>query len=266
MAVKPSKKIFIFPALFVGHGSPLNAIENNAFTRSLKRLGWRLPRPKAILAVSAHWETAGTKVFVDSKPKTIHDFRGFPKVLSEFSYDAPGAPRIARRVVEMLSSVGAVATTDWGLDHGTWSVLKHMYPKADVPVFQLSLDRGLLFDEHYRIGTMLSPLREKGVMILGLGNIVHNLDAYDPKPAAKPFDWAVEFDRKIKHFLLKRDVYGLIDLDQMDPDLVRRAMPTEEHYLPLLYVVGVSRKTDKLSFPYQGFQNASMSMRSVLFT
>ena len=254
------------PALFVGHGSPMNALENNDFTRALRKLGRELARPEAILAVSAHWETAGIKVLGQSYPGTIHDFYGFPKELYAMSYPASGAPSTARLAVKAMAKMKAEITEDWGLDHGTWSVLHHLYPKADVPVFQVSLDRGLSFREHYETGRMLSALRREGVMILGSGNIVHNLGLYDPSPDAKPFDWAVEFDEKIKKLLLGRDIDGLINVQKFGARLVGQVMPTVEHYVPLLYVLGAGYEEDGLSFPYEGIWNACMSMRAVLYS
>jgi len=261
-----SKKNGLMPVLFVGHGSPMNALEDNAFTKSLQKLAAQLPRPKAILSVSAHWETNGTKVVVHSQPKTIHDFFGFPQELNTFSYPAPGAPDIARRAVKLLSKLKAIDTEDWGLDHGTWSVLCHIYPKADVPVFQVSLDRELTLAEHFVVGKMLSILREEGVMILGSGNIVHNLDLYVQRANAKPYEWAEDFDLKIKGLLVTKNSAGLIGIDKLAPDLVSYAVPTREHYLPLLYVVGASRETDVVSFPFEGIQNSSISMRTVLYS
>jgi 4,5-DOPA dioxygenase extradiol len=267
MVVKESsREKTVMPALFVGHGSPMNALEDNGFTKSLKRLAGQLPRPKAILSVSAHWETNGIKVCAHPQPKTIHDFFGFPQELNEFLYPVAGAPESARQVVKLLSSWKAIETEDWGLDHGTWSVLCHLYPKADVPVFQVSLDRELSFKEHFEVGKRLAVLRSEGVMILGSGNIVHNLELYVQRVDAKPYAWAVDFDQTIKELLTARNSADLIGISQLVPDLVPYAVPTWEHYLPLLYVIGASRENDSLSFPFEGLQNASISMRSVLFS
>jgi 4,5-DOPA dioxygenase extradiol len=263
---KSSREQKEMPALFVGHGSPMNALEENPYTISLERLAARIPRPRAILSVSAHWETNGTKVCVHPQPKTIHDFFGFPQELNEFLYPAPGAPEFARQVVKLLSPFKAIETEDWGLDHGTWSVLCHLYPKADVPVFQVSLDRELALNEHFEIGKLLAPIRSEGVMILGSGNIVHNLDLYVQRANAKPYAWAEDFDHKVKELLVARDSLGLIGISRIVPDLVSYAVPTWEHYLPLLYVVGASSDTDTVSFPYEGLQNASISMRTVIYS
>ncbi|MBF0619347.1 MAG: 4,5-DOPA dioxygenase extradiol [Candidatus Omnitrophica bacterium] len=252
------------PALFIGHGSPMNVIEDNGFTRRLRKLGQELSRPKAILVVSAHWETGGTRVLTHKQPETMYDFYGFPDALYATTYPAPGAPAEARLAIEALKGISASSTEDRGLDHGAWAVLYHLFPKADIPVFQVSLDRKISFQEHFAVGKMLSSLREKGIMILGSGNIVHNLGRYHPDVDAEPFDWAVEFDDKIKALLVKRDMAGLIHIEKSGAELAKLAMPTAEHYLPLLYVLGASDAKDALSFPYEGMQNASMSMRMVL--
>ncbi|MBF0594347.1 MAG: 4,5-DOPA dioxygenase extradiol [Candidatus Omnitrophica bacterium] len=254
------------PVLFVGHGSPINAIEDNAFTRRLKELGGQLPRPQAVLCISAHWETAGTQVLVNETPATIHDFYGFPKQLNEYDYPAPGAVAIAQETIRELKRVQAQATSAWGLDHGAWAILTHLYPKADVPVFQVSLDKDLSMEGHYAIGRLLAPLRAQGVLILGSGNIVHNLGAYDPDTNARPYDWAVTFDDGIKAALQAHDIGLLTDPSRVDQKAARLSLPTEEHYTPLLYVVGASHQDDKLSFPFEGIQNASMSMRMVAFS
>jgi 4,5-DOPA dioxygenase extradiol len=267
MAVKRSpQKETVMPALFVGHGSPMNALEDNLFTKSLEKIAGQIPKPRAILSVSAHWETNGTKVCSHPQPKTIHDFFGFPKELNEFSYPAPGAPEVARQAVKLLSPLKAIETEDWGLDHGTWSVLCHLYSKADVPVFQVSLDRELMLNEHFKIGKLLAILRSQGVMILGSGNIVHNLELYVQQDNAKPYAWAEDFDLKVKELLIARDAVGLTEISKLAPDLVSYAVPTWEHYLPLLYVVGASLENDTVSFLFEGLQNASISMRSVLFS
>lgn len=253
------------PVLFVGHGSPMNALGDNAFTQSLRALGKKLPRPEAVCCVSAHWETPGTQVLAHDVLEVIHDFYGFPEALNEFSYPAPGAPSWARATVKLLAGVQAIESADWGLDHGSWSVLTHLYPKADVPVFQVSLDQGQTLNGHYAIGKMLAPLRKQGVLILGSGNIVHNLGFYDLRVNAPAYDWAVDFDAEIKKALLARDIKTLSAPARIDPGLARLALPTPEHYLPLLYIAGASRSEDRLSFPFEGIQNASMSMRAVLF-
>ena len=254
------------PTLFLGHGSPMNAIEDNDFTQSLQKLGKSLPKPKAILMVSAHWETNGTWVTGMEKPKTIHDFYGFPKELFDVQYPALGAPQMALNVSNAIKepSIG-IENNKWGLDHGTWSVLKHIFPNADVPVFQLSLDRNQPISFHFELGKQLSFLREQGVMIMGSGNIVHNLREIAWGEDARPHDWAIEFDEWTKNKLIERDFVSLIS-DPIKSREGKLSIPTLEHYLPLLYVLGASEKEDRLLFDYEGIQNSSMSMRCLRFT
>ncbi|HEY5038898.1 MAG TPA: 4,5-DOPA dioxygenase extradiol [bacterium] len=251
------------PVLFVGHGSPMNALEDNPWTQTLAELGKKLPRPKAIAAISAHWVTPGSRVSISQKPKTIHDFNGFPKELNEVEYPAPGAPDEAQRLVRDL---GLQPDETWGLDHGTWSVLRHLYPKADIPVFQISLDQNKTLEEHEALGEKLQPLRERGVLILGSGNLTHNLRKFEWDEKAKPYDWAVEFDSKIKKAIEARDLKSLTNPQVWGESLYRQAHPTAEHYVPLLYVMGSSTEKDKLSFPFEEIQNAGFSMRMVLFS
>ena len=258
-------KASLAPALFAGHGSPLNAIQDNGFTRSLKLLGEKLPALEAILVLSAHWETDRTQVLGQEWPETIHDFYGFSKELYEISYPAPGAPAAARLAVDALADIKAEVTQKWGFDHGTWSVLRHLKPLAEVPVFQVSLNRQFTFREHFEAGKLLAPLRSRGIMILGSGNIVHNLSLYDPDDNAAPFGWAAAFDMRIKEMLFERHFGSIIDLENAGDRQTRLSIPTFEHFVPLLYVLGASHEKDNLSFPFEGIQNASMSMRTVLF-
>ena len=253
------------PVVFIGHGSPMNAIEDNDFTRTLARLGARLPRPEAVLCVSAHWLTRGSRVTGMSKPRTIHDFGGFPEALHEVRYPAPGSPELAALVRETIG--GGVVRVDpdgWGLDHGAWSVLRHLYPEADVPVVQLGIDCGAPARRHFELGEKLRPLREKGILILGSGNIVHNLGRVSFDENAAPMDWAVEFDAWVKERLETRDLEPLLGDLAAAPsgDL---AVPAADHYDPLLYVLGASEARDELRFEYEGIQNGSISMRSVSF-
>ncbi len=251
------------PVIFLGHGSPMNAIEDNDFTRTLTRLGESLPRPQAILMISAHWETQGTWVTGMERPRTIHDFYGFPKPLSEIQYPAPGAPLLAQRLASEISSPQIkIDFEQWGLDHGTWSVLRYLYPKADIPVFQLSLDRAQSFEFHYALGRELSFFREQGVMIMGSGNIVHNLKTINWSHQATPYDWALEFDEWVKARLQERDDMSLVS-DALKSRAGQLSIPTPEHYLPLLYVLGASSQSDQLVFHYEGIQNSSISMRCV---
>jgi 4,5-DOPA dioxygenase extradiol len=246
------------PALFIGHGSPMNALEQNSWTEHLVKLAADLPRPKAIVCVSAHWVTPSIRRLNVLKPKTIHDFYGFPEALYQVQYPASG---------HLLPDEGwASADEQWGLDHGTWSVLKHMYPKADVPVTQLSLSAKLSFAEHVKIGQHLRKLREQNILVLGSGNITHNLRDIDFSPRPKVRDWAMEFDSRTKEALEKRDMAWLCNEKPQHQKLWLQAHPTPEHYWPLLYVVGASDEKDKLSFPFEEFQAGTLSMRTVLYT
>jgi 4,5-DOPA dioxygenase extradiol len=253
------------PVLFIGHGSPINAIANNDYTRCLARLGETLPKPRAILVISAHWLTRGTCVTSSPEPKTIHDFYGFPKELFNISYPAPGDKEVADRVVDLGG--GQIRGSDkWGLDHGAWTVLKHMYPRADVPILELSIDyqwgewnpKPLRY--HYDLAKRLSTLRDQGVMIMGSGNLVHNLGLVDWNEDSEPFDWAEEFDEVLRTKLMEGDHDALLDHRALSQhaDL---AIPTLDHYLPMVYAIGMQGREDGMDFVYEGFQNASISMR-----
>jgi len=250
------------PVLFVGHGSPMNAIEHNAFTDALRELGARLPRPKAVCVVSAHWVTTGARVVTSAHPETIHDSYGFPRPLYAVEYPAPGAPQEANRLAE---NPEIVPDENWGLDHGAWSVLRHLYPQADVPTFQLSLDERRSFPQHLELGREMRALRERGVLILGSGNIVHNLRQVDWNHPRGACDWALEFDARVKLAVDARDANALAAPQQWGAHLLARAHPTAEHYLPLLYCAGAADERDAVSHPYEGFEFGSISMRAVLF-
>lgn len=253
------------PVVFAGHGSPMNAIEDNAFTRALRALGERLGKPAAVLCVSAHWVTRGTAVTGMASPRTIHDFGGFPEALSRVRYPAPGSPALAALVRETLGrDAVAVDEAEWGLDHGAWSVLRRLYPEADVPVVQLSLGHGLPAARHFALGAKLKPLRDDGVLILGSGNLVHNLRRADFAADAAPADWAVEFDAWFRDRLEARDFDALTG-DLSAAPSGRLAVPTREHYDPLLYVLGASDPGERLRVESEGIQNASISMRSFSF-
>lgn len=254
------------PVLFVGHGNPMNAIEDNAWSRGFRDLAAALPAPKAILAVSAHWYTAGTFTTANERPETIHDFGGFPDALFRVQYPAPGHPELANRVVALVGEHRAALRDDWGLDHGTWSVLVHLRPAADVPVVQLSIDGRLPPAEHLAIGRALAPLRDEGVLVLGSGNVVHNLrhaiGAQHRGETATP-DWAAKFDSGLARALERHDEDQLVRA--LGTDAGRLAHPTPEHYLPLLYAAGASGPEDRVRFPVEGFDWTSLSMRSVIF-
>jgi 4,5-DOPA dioxygenase extradiol len=252
------------PALFAGHGSPMNAIENNVFTRAQATQAALLAgKPKAVLCISAHWETRGTRVTTSAAPVTIHDFRGFPDELFAVEYPAPGSPELAARVQSLFETGQVQGDEGWGLDHGSWSLLKHIFPDADVPVVQLSLDRGLTTEQHYELARKLQPLREEGVLILGSGNIVHSLRNIQWIGDAEPYDWAVEFDAAIAEFLVHRNHYGLTRYRELLGRDAELSAPTEEHYLPLLYIAALRRESEPLTFFSEGFQYASISMRSL---
>ena len=246
------------PVLFAGHGSPMNAVEDNEFSRAWTAFGKALPRPRAILCVSAHWETDGTQVTSMPKPRTIHDFGGFPDELYEKQYPAPGSPEFAQATREAIRSAPAKADMNWGLDHGTWSVLCRMFPAADVPVFQLSLDRKLPPQRHYEIGRELAPLRDRGLLIVGSGNMVHNLGLMEWTD--KPFGWATEFDAKLMKLIVNRDHESLIRYDRLGPGAAL-AIPTNEHYLPMLYALALQGKNEALAFFTERVTLGSISMR-----
>ncbi len=254
------------PVLFLGHGSPMNAIEKNDVTNAMSDLGKKLPLPKAILVISAHWMTKGTWVTHMDQPKTIHDFYGFPQELFQVQYPAPGSPEVANRVRQLVTDPQISADDhEWGLDHGTWSVLRHIYPEAKIPVVQLSLDMTKPAEFHFELGKKLQALRDQGVFIVGSGNLVHNLRRIDWNPNATPFDWSVEFDTWAKEKMLNRDFQALVS-DATKTEAGRLSIPTPDHYFPLLYILGAAADTkDDLTFDIEGFQNASISMRSVRF-
>jgi 4,5-DOPA dioxygenase extradiol len=256
------------PVIFVGHGSPMNAISDNAFTRRLRSWGTELPRPTAILAVSAHWQTPGaTLVDVQPQPPTIHDFGGFPTALYEMRYPAPGAPAMARQALEAIAPLRARANEEWGLDHGTWTVLHHMFPRADVPVFQLSIDYDKPGDFHHGLGRRLAQLRDQGVLILGSGNVVHNLRATQrgaPEAARATAPWAQSFDDAFRQALEARDDQALVAYERLDAG-ARMAVPTPDHYWPFLYALGAADRADALKTTYASFQSGTLSMRCVQF-
>jgi 4,5-DOPA dioxygenase extradiol len=253
----------IMPVVFVGHGNPMNALSQNEYSRLWAELGQTLPRPRAVLAISAHWYVPGTRVTAMAQPATIHDFGGFPEELYRFEYPAPGAPEIAERVGECLAPLPAGLDMEWGLDHGTWAVLCHVFPNADVPVLQLSVDRRQPTEFHYSLGRKLAPLREEGVLIFGSGNVVHNLRAYAwGQEKAQAFDWALRFENYVRDAILQGRDSALVHYEEAGND-AKLSVPTPEHYLPLLYVVGARREHEPVSFPVDGVDGGSVSMLSV---
>ena len=251
------------PAIFFGHGNPMNALARNAYTEAWRRIGEETPRPRAIVSVSAHWYLPGTGVTVAAAPRTIHDFGGFPRELYQVQYPAPGDPELARRVQQLLAPLPVTFDDSWGLDHGTWSVLRHVYPQADVPVVQLSIDETQPPAFHYEIGRKLAPLRGEGVLFVGSGNIVHNLHAFAwGRHLPESYDWAVRFESRAKDLLLAGEHRPLVDYESLGRDALL-SIPTPDHYLPLLYVIGTRGRDDRVTFPVQGIDGGSVSMLTV---
>ena len=245
--------------MFLGHGSPMNTLEDNRYTRAWRRIGQALPRPRAILAISAHWYVRALAVTAMKAPRTIHDFGGFPQALFDVAYPAPGSPELAARVGELLQPLKVEADQSWGLDHGTWSVLAHVYPEADIPVVQLAMDRGQPARFHYELGRRLAPLRDEGVLIVGSGNVVHNLGLLRWEEPESAHDWASRFEASVKDHLQRRDHGPLIAYESLDRE-AQLAVPTPEHYLPLLYVMGLQQDDEAVSFPVEGIAMGSLSM------
>lgn len=252
------------PVLFVGHGNPMNAIVENDFTREWSNLGKIIPRPQAILCISAHWETRGTRLTAMEKPKTIHDFGGFPPPLYDVQYPANGNPQLALNIQKHIqkTSVG-LDYNEWGYDHGAWSVIKHIYPKADIPMIEMSIDHYQKPEYHYELARELAFLRTRGVLIIGSGNIVHNLREVNWQDEDAAFDWAEETNSKVKKAIIDSDHTVLIDM-QYQNAAFKRAVPTAEHYIPLLYTLGLQTKTDKISFFNDKIIMGSISMTGIL--
>ena len=253
------------PVIFFGHGNPMNALADGPYARAWRAIGSALPRPRAILAISAHWYLPAGLVTADEHPRTIHDFGGFPRALYEMTYPAPGDPALADRVVELLAPQPVHADRSWGLDHGTWAVLCHVYPDADIPVVQLSIDERLTPSEHYELARRLRPLRDEGVLIVASGNLVHNLHTYAwGRHAQEPYAWALRFETKARELLLARDFDPLVEYEALGEDAMLSA-PTPEHYLPLVYAMGAADERDEIAFPVEGIDGGSVSMLSVRF-
>ncbi|HEU4766615.1 MAG TPA: 4,5-DOPA dioxygenase extradiol [Pyrinomonadaceae bacterium] len=251
------------PAVFFGHGNPMNALQKNGWTEGWAAIGNDMPAPKAIVCVSAHWYLPATLVTAVERPRTIHDFGGFPRELYAIHYPAPGLPELAAHVRDLLAPVPVGLDDNWGLDHGTWSVLCHAFPNASVPVIQLSIDETQTPEFHYELAKHLAPLRDEGVLVIGSGNLVHNLHTYAwGRHNVEPFDWAVRFEETTRRLLLKADHGPLIDYESLGKD-ARLSIPTPDHYLPLLYVIAMQRESDEVSFPVKGFDGGSVSMLSV---
>ncbi|HEX5766335.1 MAG TPA: 4,5-DOPA dioxygenase extradiol [Woeseiaceae bacterium] len=253
------------PVIFFGHGNPMNAIEDNPWAREWSAIGAAMPRPRGILSISAHWYLPLTAVTAMQQPRTIHDFGGFPRALFEVQYPAPGSPDLAQRVSQLLAPAQVAMDDRWGLDHGTWSVLAHAWPEADIPVVQLSIDDTRSAGWHYALAKRLAPLREDGILIMGSGNLVHNLHTYAwGERAAKPYEWAVRFEAMAREQLERGDFAPLIAYETLGRDAMLAA-PTPDHYLPLIYVLAQYRPGEAVHFPVEGFDGGSISMLSVQF-
>lgn len=253
------------PALFVGHGSPMNAIEENEFVKGFREVARNLPEIQAILVISAHWLTNGTAVTAMDKPKTIHDFGGFPPELFEQQYPAPGSPTLAQEIKSLIPNTPIHLDHDWGLDHGTWTILKHFYPKANIPVVQFSIDYRQPLSYHFELAQQLSSLREKGVLIIGSGNIVHNLRAVDfgkINEVGYGYDWAHEARKFVNDRILNEDFNALQNLTTA-PKALQLAIPTPDHYIPLLYILGLKNKVDKMQLFNDQLLAGSLSMTSL---
>ena len=253
----------ILPALFLGHGNPMNAIVSNGYTEAWRRIGQEIPRPKAVLSISAHWFVPHTGLTISTAPRTIHDFGGFPPELYQVQYSAPGDPALARRVEKLLEPLPVTLDDSRGLDHGTWSVLRHIYPAADIPVVQLSIDETKSAAAHFEIGKRLAPLRAEGVLILGSGNLVHNLHTYAwGRHSGDAYDWAVRFESVAKEMMRAGDLQPLVNYEALGKDAAL-SIPTPDHYLPLLYVLSCGQQGELMRFPVEGVDGGSISMLAV---
>jgi 4,5-DOPA dioxygenase extradiol len=253
----------LMPVIFFGHGNPMNALSKNVYTDGWVSVGRSIPRPKAVLVVSAHWYIPACAVTANLVNRTIHDFGGFPKELYQVKYPAPGSPELARHVGDLLAPGSVKLDGSWGLDHGTWAVLTHVFPNADIPVVQLSMDQTQPPMLHYQMGKRLTSLREEGVLVIGSGNVVHNLSTYAwGSRAVHPFDWAMRFEENVRELLLTGDDASLVAYESLGRDAML-SVPTPEHYLPLLYVLGLRKKADRISFPVQGVDGGSISMLAI---
>jgi 4,5-DOPA dioxygenase extradiol len=247
------------PVIFFGHGSPMNTLVRNQYTEAWRALGAAVPKPKAILAISAHWFTRGTAVTAMAMPQTIHDFGGFPQALFDVQYPAPGDPGLAARVRDLLAPVEVQLDQSWGLDHGTWSVLVHAFPDADIPVVQLSMDATKPARFHYELGKQLAPLRDQGVLIAGSGNVVHNLRLMQRGEGVPAFDWARRFNETVRAALASGKHPALIEFERMGED-ARLSVPTPEHYLPLLYIAALQAEGETMAFIVDGYEGGSLGM------
>ena len=251
------------PVIFFGHGSPMNTLARNQYTEAWRQIGATVHKPKAILAISAHWLTRGTAVTAMARPKTIHDFGGFPQALFDIQYPAPGDPNLAARVRKLLAPIEVQLDQSWGLDHGSWSVLVHAFPDANIPVVQLSMDGTKPARFHYELGKQLAPLRDEGVLIVGSGNVVHNLMLMQRREGAPAYEWAKRFNEKVRAALASGEHQALIDFERMGED-ARLSVPTSEHYLPLLYIAGLQAEGEAMAFAVDGYEAGSLGMLSAI--
>lgn len=249
------------PVLFIGHGSPMNAIEENEFSNAWLDQGKKIPKPQAVLCISAHWFVDGTYVHASERPKTIHDFWGFPQELYDVRYNCPGSPQFAQEVKDSVKMAKVRLDLDWGLDHGTWMVMVRLFPKADVPVFQMSIDFTKPSEFHYQMAKELAALRTKGVLIVGSGNVVHNLGRIAFEPNAKPYDWAEGFNEKIKSFIREGDYQSLIHYEKLGKEALL-SIPTPDHYWPLLYTLALKERGEEVTIFADGIAHGSVSMLS----
>lgn len=252
----------MMPVIFVGHGNPMYAVEENEYAENWQNLGGKLPKPQAVAVISAHWETVGTKVTAMEKPRTIHDFYGFPKELFEVKYNAPGSPTLAREIVAKIKKTKIELDTDWGLDHGTWAVLRHLYPMADVPIIQISLDRTKSVEQHFELAKELKFLRSQDVLVIGSGNIVHNLRMVNFRQT-NGYDWAEKANEILKETILSKDFQSLINFETLGKEVLL-GIPTPEHYLPLLYVLSLKNEDEKIEFFNDKVELGSISMTSLM--
>jgi len=251
------------PAIFIGHGSPMNAIHKNEFTSDLQKTALSIPEPDAVLVVSAHWLTQGTRLTSGENPEQIYDFYGFPEELYKIRYQPPGSRGIAGMIIESVNGVTIYSDDDRGIDHAAWAVLKHIYPDENIPVLELSLDMNASPEQHYNIGKSLSVLRDKGILIIGSGNIVHNLQVMEYYEGVEPQSWAVEFDELVKKYLLEGNHTELIGYENWGK-ISKYAVPTDEHYTPMLYTSALKQDGESLEFIHESIQHGSISMRSFI--
>lgn len=251
------------PVLFIGHGSPLNALSDNDYTRSLAEVGLTLPRPRSLLVISAHWHTRGFQVLDSTYPEQIYDFGGFPPALYAHQYRPPGDPGLASEITQALRDLPVQSSSQWGLDHGTWSVLTHLYPRADIPTLQLSIDMHQEASRHLELGQRLRWLREQGVVVVGSGNIVHNLSLIRPEENAPVYDWACNFDHQVKSAIIRRDFASLCQWTEWG-EQAALAVPTPDHLLPLFPILGLLDEDETVQFFYEGIQHGSASMTSFI--